>query len=193
MGKINIDCLDHLDTLASSHSSVSYVRGTITRAAHDEFREMFSYRGHPLVFIVRGYWHIDKVYNRVDLLECIQNLQDIEDKLPHPEPHSLGELSIDLNALNTKISKLRTCVQYIKASMDTISAMIGVYRHDDGRGEHTTRLYILRKWKELESDVISLQKVSEQRLLDVESIQQRINISRSVVGLYWHHPVALVV
>ena len=158
---------------------------------------MFASRGHPLAFIVRGFWHIDKAYNRVDLLECIQSLQAIEDKLQHPEPHSLGGLSIDLNALNTKVSKLRTCAQYIKASMDSILALTDVYRRDgrDGFGHHEVmvRFFIYQKWQQLEADVISLQKVSEQRLLDVESVQQRINISLSVVGLYAHRPVALVV
>jgi hypothetical protein len=165
-------------------------------AAHEECREMFASRGHPLAFIVRGFWHIDKVYNRVDLLECIQSLQAIEDKLQHPEPHSLGGLSIDLNALNTKVSKLRTCAQYIKASMDSILALTDVYRRDGGDGmdpEVMDRFGIHRKWQQLEADVISLQKVSEQRLLDVESVQQRINISLSVVGLYAHRLVALVV
>jgi hypothetical protein len=142
---------------------------------------MFSSQGHPLVFIVRGFWNIDKMCNRVDLLECIRSLQDIENKLQHPELHSLGGLSIDLNALNTKISGLRTCVQYIKASMDNISAMTDLHLHNINSPVHN---YILRKWQQLEVDVISLQKVSEQRLLDVESVQQRINISLSVVGLY---------
>jgi hypothetical protein len=170
--------------------SRNYVRGTITGAGHDEYKEIFSSQCHPLVFIIRGFWHIDKMYNRVDLLECIQTLQDIENKLQRPEPHSLGGLSIHLNALNTKISGLRTCVQYIKASMDNISAITDLYRHNVNT---KVRQYILRKWQDLESDVISLQKVSEQRLLDVESVQQRINISLSVVGLPAHCPVALVV
>jgi hypothetical protein len=147
---------------------------------------MFASEGHPLVFVMRGFWHIDRAYNRLDLMKCIQRLQDVEHKLQRPEPHSLGELSIDLNTLNTKISTLRTCVQYIKASMDGIMVMESAYRR---RGDGIFGA-IHRHWQQLDSDIISLQKVCEQRLLDVESVQQRINISLSVVGLYVHLPIA---
>jgi len=149
---------------------------------------MFLSGDHPLAFIIKGFWHIDRVYNGRDLLECIDGLQGIENKLQHPGPDSLGKLSVDLNVLNTKISKVRTCVQYIKASMDTVSAMMGAYRHGDDIFRR-----IIQDWQVLESDIISLQKRSEQRLLDIGSVQQRINISLSVVGLYAHLSIALVV
>jgi hypothetical protein len=148
----------------------------ITGATHDECSEMFAPRGHPLEFVIRGFQHIDRAYNQLDLVECIQRLHDIEDKLQNPELHSLAGLTIDLNTLNTKISELRTCVQYIRASMDSILALKSTYSHQEWG-------FILQTWQPLDSDIISLRKICEQRLLDMESSQQRINISLSVVGL----------
>lgn len=143
------------------------------------------------MLVMRVFWCIDRAHNRPDLMECIQRLQNIEDKLQHPELPSLGALTINLNTLNTRISKLRTCVRYIKTSMDSMIAI-----NSAGGWHHTNReisRIIRGSWDNLEADVVFLQKMCEQRLLDMESVQQRIDISLSVVGLYAHLPIARVV
>jgi hypothetical protein len=143
------------------------------------------------MLVMRVFWYIDRAHNRPDLMECIQRLQNIDDKLQHPEPRSLGALTIDLNTLNTKISQLRTCVRYIQVSMDSMIAI-----NSAGSWYHTNPEIsgiIRESWNDLEADVVSLQKMCEQRLLDMESVQQRIDISLSVVGLYAHLPIARVV
>lgn len=137
------------------------------------------------MFIISGFRYIDGAYNRLDLMECIQRLQDIEDTLQDPKLYSLGELSIDLNTLNRKVCELRTCVQYIKASMDSILATTGAFNSSQEQYRDSMQA--------LNSDTILLQKVSEQRLLDVESVQQRMDMSLSVVSLYVHLPIARVV
>jgi hypothetical protein len=119
----------------------------------------------PLVSIFQVFYYIDRKYNREQLVGCIDYMRRIEKALQDPKGGSLGALSVDLNKLNTKISELRACVQYVKTSMETMRIR--------------KRLAIELA---LHNAIVYFTKICDQRLLDLDTITQRLNISLSVVS-----------
>jgi hypothetical protein len=176
-----------------------YVRGTISSAAPDLCEVMWgslSSDRHPLESIIQVFWHIDKEYNRGQLMGCIADMQRIEKALQDLKGRSPGTLSVDLNKLNTKISELRACVQYVKASVESMLSSDPVndinlhaeviYEHQGGPRPKV--MYQIMKnqlcvdWYKLDLNLVPLKMMCNQRLLDLDTITQRLNISLSVVS-----------
>jgi hypothetical protein len=118
----------------------------------------------PLGSIFQVFYYIDRKYNREQLVGCIGYMRRIEKALQGPKGGSLGALSVDLNKLNTKISELRACVQYVKTSVETM------------------RIRIRLTFQHELDNIVYFTKICDQRLLDLDTITQRLNISLSVVS-----------
>jgi hypothetical protein len=158
---------------------------------------------HPTVFALRALQYADtaaKYCNRDMVGKCATKLEKIEGKLK--DSKSAGKLSVELNDLSKELSRVRICIQYVKAAATTMrshaieesernlkvvfDSFYGLDGFEDGDEFKRNILKDLRT-SEIGLDTLysitSLEKTCEQRLLEVEFIQQRADNALMVVSL----------
>jgi len=183
------------------------LRGTITGASSAMCKEMIpeNHPCHPLTPIIQGFLHIDDHHNRPDLERCIERIQQFETKLKDSTKDS-PVAGRSLNYLNTKLSELRTRLHYMDASIDTMvegftnepfsrvvfgstpdaegEAMSIPTRHSDNwyhLSNSVNEIYGISRSGNPLVKASELKNACRQRLLVVDGLQQRLNISLSVV------------
>jgi hypothetical protein len=73
---------------------------------------------HPLWPIIQGFLYIDE-HNQHDLVGCIEATPKFEDGLKDSRKHS-PVIGLSLSTLNKSLSELRTRLQYMDTSIDTM-------------------------------------------------------------------------